>query len=119
MKKGNGGVVVFYTVPNKQREARVRGIPGLARAHGHAAGCRKLRHDCSRQYRRKSLPTKNLVRTGGYIFAGVADGILLFLGMGSLPSAEPVKAMNWGSSRSEAKTASTRASIISLERTAS
>src|SRR5580692_3403101 len=65
-------------------------------------------------------PSKRPARpNSAYIFAGAATGILLFCGTGSLPSAAPVSAMNCGSSRREANTASTRASIISFERTAS
>ncbi len=46
------------------------------------------------EHRRKFVPHKNLVDDAAYIFAGAATGICLFCGMGSLPSAAPVSAMN-------------------------
>src|SRR6267378_8202272 len=98
-------------------------LPGrrsqLRQACETRANVRTLGHDCLlRKTQTEACPTRGASSKRGYILAGVAAGILLFRGTGSLPSAAAVRAMNWGSSRSEAKTASTRASIISLERTA-
>ena len=44
--------------------------------------------------RPKFVSHKDLVDDAAYIFAGAAAGICLFCGIGSLPSAAPVSAMN-------------------------